>query len=321
MDYPPATEYCAVCSKCLTDEPVLICCEICRNHICNDCRAIDRKRTIIATSLTKEGGGAKPSSRLSSILGLKLSVLSAFRSGLSKGSFEFDELEEEEQLNRKSSFRSEEESNKEFDRYFDKQHLEGKQHSSDNHTSDSRSPEKHQSDRHYLDAKHQFKHNKIEKQLSFQHTNERRRRLSYRGNEGGSLDIDNSKATTTLLTVPIDQQKQSRSDSQLNRTNSIEQSTAHRASSTDQMEQVTDSNNNKIVRPRLKIPQLNRMASLDDRTALSSQIRKSPIHQPLEHSNTVDYCENAVERRSRLDNIKQANDLILSICVMCAKQM
>ena len=329
LENPPAVEYCAVCSKCLNDEPVPVRCEICKNKICNDCRSIpeNRKRTIIATSLTKSGGGKAPSGRLLSMLGSKLSVLSAFRSGLSKESFEFDEMDEEE-LDRRTSRRSPtrptaDESNRQFDKYFDN----NQSHADQRH----QTPDAHQSDRHHLDSgsKHQFKHNKIEKQLSFQYANERRRRLSTnRLNEGGSLDIDNCTTKTTsgaLLTVPIDQQQQqSRSDSQLNRTNSIERPSSRTKTNSFEAVNQSDANNNNsiVVHARLKIPQLNRMHSIDDRSiAATTQIRKSTM--PLERSNTVDQCENTERtNRARLDNLKQtADDFILSICVMCAKQM
>lgn len=315
----PTTEYCARCTKCLSNEPVPILCEICNQQICNNCRSIDsRKRTIIATSLTKSGGGKQPPGRLLNMLGSKLSVLTAFRSGLSKSSFEFDEIEEEEQTNWKSNKRPQSassgqkssENDNEFDKYFDQQNQD-----------------KQYTDKHLLD-KHQFKHNKIEKQLSFQHTTERRRRLSNcRLNEGGSLDIDNSKMTSNLLSVPtIDQQqKQSHSDSQLNRQKSIDQSKIMKTNSSDHMSKL-DLNNNlnnmnqEIVLSRLKVNQLNRMLSLDDRSSTyQQQIRKSPVHLPLERSNTVNHYENTLAKSRLNDNLKTNDDFILSICVMCAK--
>ena len=312
LEYPSVkSEYCARCSKCLDNEPVSIRCEICDSKICNDCRAIDtRKRTIIATSLTK-GGGSKPhhSGRLLNMIGSKLSVLSAFRSGLSKDSFEFDELDEEEQLyeakKAPSSSQSNREQNEQFDKYFDQY-----------------------SDKNQLKTKEKdkSKHNKIEKQLSFQYASERRRRLSTsKLNEGGgSLDIENVlKVSSNLLAIPIDQQKQaSHSDSQLNRTNSIElqkqkSKQVIKTNSFDHFDHF-DSNNNlneNAERTRLKIThqhsQLNRMVSLDERTSATQINRKSPLHTPLERSNTVDHC----------DNVHKTNDFILSICILCAKQM
>lgn len=299
MELPPVnSECCARCKKCLNNEVPIIC-EMCNNKICNDCRSIDtRKRTIIATSLTKTGGGKQQPVRLLNMLGSKLSVLHAFRSGLSKSSFEFDEQEEEDQR---------------FDKYFNKPYSD-KYH--------------HQQQDHQLDANRTRtnKHNKIEKQLSFQYASERRRRLSIRLNEGGSLDIDNnsnSKASSSLLTVPtIDRQKQSHSDSQLNRTNSIElqHKSKIKTNSFDQMNNDLNNNNSGIVCSNSKLTQLNRMVSLDA-TSTKKQ-SKSPVHTPLERSNTVDNCENASieQRRFKYDNLK-TNDFIISICVICAKQM
>lgn len=306
----PLSDYCACCQKCLANEPAIRC-EVCNNQICNDCRAIDnRKRTIIATSLTKAGGGKQPSGRLLTMLGSKLSVLSAFRSGLSKGSFEFDELEEDEPPSYRGNRRPQDQ---EFDRYFDK---------SDKHS--ERQPDRHterhtdrQSDRH--PDRSVNRHNKIEKQLSFQYASERRRRLSARPGEGGSLDIIDNSLQSGLLAVPIDQQ-QSRSDSQLNRTKSIDQPTINKAAS-GHFE--ADLNNNlnpnsldhRSSSPRLRPSgQLSRMISLDATSA-----RRSP-HMPLERSNTIEH-ESAALQRARLDANLKPNDFILSICMMCAKQM
>ena len=303
------SDYCACCQKCLANEPAIRC-EVCNNQICNECRAIDnRKRTIIATSLTKAGGGKQPSGRLLTMLGSKLSVLSAFRGGLSKGSFEFDELDEDEPPSHRNS-RRQRQDDQEFDRYFEQS---------------DKQPAVGQADRHlerHLDRPVN-RHNKIEKQLSFQYTSERRRRLSSRPGEGGSLDIDNS-LQSGLLAVPIDQQKQSRSDSQLNRTKSIDQPTINKANS-GQFE--ADLNNNLNISPntggRGSSPraagQLSRMVSLDA-AATAPPARRSPLHMPLERSNTVDH-ESAALQRARLDASLKPNDFILSICMMCAKQM
>lgn len=315
---PAPPDNCACCGKCLANEPVDIRCEVCQQPICNDCRAIDNRkpRTIIATSLTKSGGGKQPSGRLLSMLGSKLSVLSAFRGGLSRGSFEFDELEEDEppRGNRKSR-----QNDHEFDRYFEKsEQSERSDHRHSDRPHADRHPDRLHSDWQQTDREHPQsanRHNKIEKQLSFQHVSERRRRLSVKPGEGGSLDIDNSFKSSTLLAVPIDQ-KQSRSDSQLNRTSDTQQSTINRANSGSFERPTTDLNNNNFARARSPVP-LSRMVSLDTTAAT---LRKSPLQMPLERSTTVDYDE-TLQRSKRFDPNLKPNDFILSICMMCAKQM
>ena len=328
-------DYCACCQKCLANEPVAIRCEVCKNPICNDCRAIDSRkpRTIIATSLTKSGGGKQPSGRLLTMLGSKLSVLSAFRGGLSRGSFEFDELEEDEPLP-SSGYRSNRKSrqdDEEFDRYFDKpdrphsdrpqsDHQHSDRQHSDRHPdrlhSDWQHSDRQPADRQHPDRQPANRHNKIEKQLSFQYTSERRRRLSAKPGEGGSLDIDNSLKSGALLAVPIDQQKQSRSDSQLNRRSDMQQSTINKANSGSFERPATDQNNNSFARVR-PAPAFNRMVSLD---VAAATLRESPLHIPLERSNMVDYDE-TLQRSQRFHTNLKPNDFILSICMMCAKQM